>query len=169
MYFSLHLGRGVPILFLIDSADLELPVLDKSFEASMQHDDDSDADSEVESCSLKLALVPSSYLWSHNADTAPLDLGCNYFCLHDFGIHHVRIPWVNDLRDLCSSLFIEANPNSGELYSSSFSIARGNNPVWDIYLSYCWHRWKTLWWKNAGFWVRCLKQFLPIRRSVSFN
>ncbi|KAL5971529.1 Nucleoporin 88 [Taenia solium] len=111
-YFSLHLGRGVPVLFLIDSADLELPVLDKSFEASMQHDDESDADSEVESCSLKLTLVPSSYLWSRNTDTAPLDLGCNYFCLHDFGIHHVRIPWVNELRDLCSSLFIEANSNS---------------------------------------------------------
>ncbi|VDK22472.1 unnamed protein product [Taenia asiatica] len=124
VYFPLYLGRGVPILFLIDSADLELPVLDKSFEASMQHDDESDVDSETDSCSLKLTLVPSSYLWSHNTDIAPLDLGCNYFCLHDFGIHHVRIPWVNDLRDLCSSPFIEANSNSGELHSSSFSIPR---------------------------------------------
>ncbi|KAH9283342.1 Nuclear pore complex protein Nup88 [Echinococcus granulosus] len=108
-------GRGIPILFLIDSVDLELPVLDKSFEASMKHDGDSDVDSEVESCSLKLALVPSSYLWSHSTVTAPLDLGSNYFCLHDFGIHHVRIPWVNDLCDLYSSVFIEEDSNSNLL------------------------------------------------------
>ncbi|VDM17567.1 unnamed protein product [Hydatigera taeniaeformis] len=105
-------GRGVPILFLIDSADLELPILDKSFATSSNYDDDSDANLDVESSSLKLALVSSSFLWSHRADTAPLDLGNNYFCLHDFGIHQVNLPWVNIIRGLYSSPLIETNSNS---------------------------------------------------------
>ncbi|KAM7538013.1 hypothetical protein Aperf_G00000077566 [Anoplocephala perfoliata] len=98
---------SVPVLYLIDSVDLDLLNLEKSFDTwTRRSDGESDVDSELDSCSgsgLKLTLVPAAHIWS-NFSSFPLpDIDSSYFCIHNFGIHRIRIPWMNNLREFYSS------------------------------------------------------------------
>nr|CDS27661.1 nuclear pore complex protein nup88 [Hymenolepis microstoma] len=106
-------GRSVPVLYLIDSVDLELPIMDKSLDTSARRsEDDSDNDSELDSSNdsgLKLFLLPATYVWSNTTGLPPQDLANSYFCLHYFGIHYVSIPWMASLHELYSSFLQDEN------------------------------------------------------------
>ncbi|KAM3182839.1 hypothetical protein ACTXT7_011545 [Hymenolepis weldensis] len=103
--------RSVPVLYLIDSVDLELPALDEPFDASTRRsNDESDIDSELDSSNdsgLKLLLIPATYVWSNTTDLPPRDANSSYFCTHNFGIHHINIPWMDNLRELYPSVLGE--------------------------------------------------------------
>ncbi|VDN97609.1 unnamed protein product [Rodentolepis nana] len=108
-------GRSVPVLYLIDSVDLELPILDKPLDTSARRgDDESDIDSELDSSNdsgHKLFLIPATYVWSKTTGLPPRDTTSSYFCLHYFGVHYVCISWLASLRELYSSF--QQDENSG--------------------------------------------------------
>lgn len=113
------------MLYLIDSVDLELLHLEKLFDASTRRSDgESDVDSELDSCSdsgIKLTLVPATYIWSNFSSSLPLlDVASSYFCIHNFGIHLIRIPWINNLRELYSSAMVDENSDPSECYFHIF-------------------------------------------------
>lgn len=99
---------------MIDSADLELPVLDRSLDTSFKREDTNDTDSEADASSLKLVLHPAVDLWPQNGCAPQMGLANSYFCLHSFGIHHVRITWVESLREGYSSLLIDEKSQTGK-------------------------------------------------------
>ncbi|VDD74048.1 unnamed protein product [Mesocestoides corti] len=97
-------GRSVPVLLIVDSVDLELPALGKSLNTSVNLNDKRNDEYGLDFSGLDIALVPSTYIWSDPDDYQPCSIMNSYFCLHNFGIHHVRVSWLDQFRGACSSI-----------------------------------------------------------------